>query len=113
MDVGLGGVEPPRVDAEPVQALVDLAPEDAARRLGVRIVERRLVALTDPVLCSDLDVAAIDEAVLVELLEVVGGGIELGPDPLEDPAAVLVVVSFLDAGKDHAVRLPAHGQFAS
>ena len=99
MQVGLVRVHPPGIDADRVQLLVDLAPVDLARFLGIRIVERRRVAGADPVLLADLDVALVDVALGVELLEVGGVRIELRPHRDHDLRVLRVDVV------DHALRI--------
>ncbi len=97
--VRLVGVHPPGVEALAVELFVDLAPIDRLRLLRIRVVERVLVALADPVQLTHFHVALEHETGRVQFLVVGRGGIELGPDRNHDLR--MHVVHRLD----HAVRI--------
>jgi len=79
MRIRLGGVHPPGIHPQHPEFLVDLPPVHVARGLGIRIVERRGVALAYPVEHAFFDVLAIHEAGGVEFLVVGGRRVELRP----------------------------------
>ncbi len=97
--VRLVGVHPPGIEALAVELVVDLAPVDRLRVGRIRVVERVLVALTDPVQFADFDVALVHVPGGGEFLVVGSGRIELRPDRDHDLRVHGV------HRRDHAVRI--------
>ena len=85
MDVGLAGIHPPSIYANGVEVVVHLLPEKLARPFRISVIERLLVA--EPVDDVVVDRNAVHPPVPVHFLEMLGIGVELGPDAYHEPAA--------------------------
>src|SRR5690606_22927562 len=79
VQVRLGRIQPPGIEALAVELGVELAPEDVLGLARERIVEGIQVSRADPVKLAHLDVALVHEPGRVQLLVVLGGRIELRP----------------------------------
>ena len=97
--VRLRGVHPPAVDAEGVEIVVHLLPEELACACGIGIVERTEIAGTHPVADVVLYCLLIHPSVFVEGLVVVGGRIVFRP--VGDEYACVVVVDEVN----HSLRV--------
>jgi hypothetical protein len=87
--VGLAGIQPPAVNAFPEQLSFDLGPEHSPSFGAEGIVEGIRVA--DPIMDTLTQIRFVEKSAGMEILEIFGAGVELGPHRDNHMGAIFVV----------------------